>query len=449
MHDTEHDQDDRTDPDPLGGSASEDSPRTDEPPRRGLSRRGLLGLFGAGAGGIALGAGGALATTAFTAGGSSSSDTYDFHGEHQSGIVTPAQDRLHFAAYTMTSSATRTDLIELLQDWSFAANRLMQGLEVSETGAFGAPLMPPDDTGEAVGLPASSLTLTFGFGPSLFQDAEGNDRFGIASRKPADLEDLPGFRGDLIDEAISGGDLCIQACADDPQVAVHAIRNLTRIAFGRAQIRWSQLGFGRTSSTSQSQDTPRNLFGFKDGTANLKSEDTAAVNEHVWVSGSDQSWINGGSYLVARKIRMTLETWDRASLNEQETITGRDKKEGAPLSGGTEFTDPDFASTGSDGSPLIPHDSHVYLANPEQNSGARMLRRGYNYVDGTTELGQLDAGLFFICFQSTPQTFINVQNRLAQNDAMNEYIRHISSAVFAVPPGVTTSDGYIGQGLFS
>ncbi len=134
----------------------------------------------------------------------------------------------------------------------------------------GADNVPPDDTGEAIGLSASGLTLTFGFGPSLFEDAEGRDRFGLASRRPAALEPLPHFPGDVVDPALSGGDLCVQACADDPQVAVHAIRNLARIGFGTVAVRWSQLGFGRTSTTSRSQSTPRNLFGFKDGTANVQ-----------------------------------------------------------------------------------------------------------------------------------------------------------------------------------
>ncbi len=39
----------------------------------------------------------------------------------------------------------------------------------------------------------------------------------------------------------------------------HALRNLTRMAKGTAGLRWSQLGFGRTSTTSEAQETPRNL----------------------------------------------------------------------------------------------------------------------------------------------------------------------------------------------
>ncbi|GGF36718.1 hypothetical protein GCM10010922_09900 [Microbacterium sorbitolivorans] len=398
----------------------------------GLSRRGLFGLVGAA--GLAVGiGGGVLGTLAATRSGSSSAATYDFFGAHQAGITTPVQDHLHFAAFDMAKDATRADLIELLQDWSYAASRMTQGLDTSATGAVGgSPEAPPDDTGEALGLPASSLTITFGFGPGLF-----DDRFGLENQRPDGLETLPAFLGDDLDLKKSDGDLCIQACADDPQVAVHAIRNLTRIAFGRAVLRWSQLGFGRTSRTSSEQQTPRNLFGFKDGTANILADDDAALTDHVW---SSDGWLADGSFLVARRIAMRIETWDRVRLSEQERIFGRSKGEGAPLSGGDEFTDPDFS--GSE----IPADSHVRLAHAEQNDGVRILRRGYNYVDGNDELGQLSAGLFFLSYQRDPQHFITLQKSLAR-DAMNEYIRHTGSGIWAIPPGAKTGS-FVGAGLF-
>jgi deferrochelatase/peroxidase EfeB len=427
-------------------------PPTDAPAPRGLSRRGLLGLAGAGVAGLGLGiAGDRAALAAQAAAADTSPDAvYPFYQEHQAGIVTPAQDRLHFAAFDVTDGTSRADLIELMQDWTVAAALMTAGKDVGSYGAVSGPYdAPPEDTGEALGLPPAGLTITFGFGPSLFQTAEGVDRFGLASRRPAELVELPHFPGDMLEDARTGGDLCIQACADDPQVAVHAIRNLSRIAFGRAAIRWSQLGFGRTSSTSTSQATPRNLFGFKDGTANIKAEEPAAVTEHLWVGGTDgPAWLTGGSYLVARRIRMTIETWDRTSLREQETVIGRTKGEGAPLSGGTEFTEPDFALAGRADRPLIDAAAHVRLAHPDQNAGIRILRRGYNFVDGNDSLGRLDAGLFFISFQRTPASFTTVQLNLARNDALNEYLRHVGSALFAVPPGAAKGS-YVGAGLFA
>ena len=422
-----------------------------------VTRRGLLGAVGAGlgAGLLAGGAAGAATATAIAGRGAGAAGdpaaAVAFHGAHQAGIVTPAQDRLHFASFDLMPTADRADVIALLQAWSAAAARMTQGLDVSETGAVGGPpLAPPEDTGEALGLPPSNLTITFGFGPGLFADADGVDRYGLAARRPAALQPLPSFAFDLLEAPISGGDLAIQACANDPQVAVHAIRNLTRIAFGTAMLRWAQLGFGRTSSTSTGQQTPRNLFGYKDGTANIMAEDAGALAEHVWVAAGDDpaaDWLTGGAYLVTRRIAMTIENWDRLPLAEQDDIVGRDKRDGAPLSGGGEFTTPDFDVRRTDGAAAIPATSHLRLAH-EHTSGTRILRRGYNYVDGANALGQLDAGLFFMSYQRSPEQFIAVQRSLA-TDAMNEYIRHQSSALFAVPPGARGDGDWVGSTLFA
>ncbi len=425
---------------------------TPPPPDHGhVSRRRLLGYAGAGAAigaaGFAGGMGTARATDGPDGGGV---DRYPFHGKHQAGIVTPAQDRLHFAAFDVTATS-RAELLLLLKAWTAAAAAMTQGLPVG--GDVPLPYdAPPGDTGEATGLPPGRLTLTFGFGPSLFRDEAGKDRFGIADRQPAALRRLPHFPADALQEHRSDGDLCVQACADDPQVAVHAIRNLARIAFGSAALRWSQLGFGRTSSTSTSQATPRNLLGFKDGTANLKAEEPADLEKHVWVGAGDDdgaSWLTDGSYLVARRINMMIETWDRTSLREQEQLVGRDRPQGAPLSGGKEFTELDLSIKGNDGQPLIATNAHVRLAHPTQNNGAKMLRRGYNFTDGSNDLGRLDAGLFFIAYVRDPETqYIPMQTKLSRDDGLMEYLQHTGSALFAVPPG-TGKDGFIGDTLFA
>lgn len=418
------------------------------------SRRALLGMLGTGAAGLAAGAlGGAAVAGSLgpSRGDSGGGGVVAFEGAHQAGIVTPAQDRLHFAAFDLMRSTGREQLIELLRDWTEAARRLTRGEDLGSGAVDGPPLAPPDDTGEAHGLHAANLTLTFGLGRALFADRETgggvvSDPFGLRDRMPPEFEPLPAFAFDLLDPALSDGDLCIQACADDPQVAVHAIRNLTRIAMGRARLRWSQLGFGRTSSTSHGQQTPRNLFGFKDGTANVMAEDTAALEEHVWVGDAGPGWLRGGSYLIARKIAMTIEAWDRAPLIEQETIIGRTKGEGGPLSGGAEFDEPDFAAVRTSGGPAIDAGAHIRLAHPSQNGGVRLLRRGYNYVDGSNDLGQLGAGLFFISYQSDPAAFVRVQRSL-RGDLLNEYIRHVGSGLWAVPGGVGPGE-HLAQALF-
>ncbi len=413
-----------------------------------VSRRRLFGVAGAGA---LVGVSGVAGWTAAHASDPATDDatlSYPFHGNRQAGIITPAQDRVHFAAFDVTTDS-RQALVTLLQAWTEAAAAMTSGRLVG--GGAALPYdAPPEDTGETQGLDAAGLTLTFGFGPTLF-DKDGTDRFGLRDRQPEELRRLPHFPSDNLDAARSDGDLCIQACANDPQVAVHAIRNLARIGFGTVSMRWAQLGFGRTSSTSTSQATPRNLLGFKDGTANLHAEEPEDLSEFVWVQNGDDAtaqWLTGGSYLVARRINMRIETWDRTSLREQEALIGRDRLQGAPLSGGTEFTEPDFELEGRDG-PLMPMDSHVRLAHPAHNNGTKILRRGYNFTDGADALGRLDAGLFFIAFIREPLTrYAPMQNALSRDDALMEYLEHTGSGLWAVPPGCRQGE-HIGQTLFN
>ena len=419
-----------------------------------LTRRRLIGV-GAGAAvvGAVAGVGGAYAATHVSddptaAGDPASDDAVAFRGERQAGIITPAQDRMHFVALDVVTK-DKAALADMLKAWTRAAERMTAGAEAAPGGVVGGgPYRAPEDTGEAYDLDASDLTITIGYGPSLF-----DDRFGLADRKPAALKDLPGFVGDDLDPARSDGDICIQACANDPQVAVHAVRNLVRMGFGVVSVRWSQLGFGRTSSTTRNQVTPRNMFGFKDGTNNLKAEDADALSEHVWVQPGDvpgaSAWMSGGSYLVARRIRMHIEIWDRTPLQEQQDIIGRDKGEGAPLGQQAEFDTLDFAKKGADGKPAIPVDAHVALAHESRLNGIRILRRGYNFTDGSDGVGHLDAGLFFIGFmRDAEKQFVPMQRSLAAKDGLNEYIEHTGSAIFACPPGLGPDD-YWGQTLFS
>ena len=300
-----------------------------------------------------------------------------------------------------------------------------------------------------MGLPAAQLTITFGLGVDVFV-RDGEDRFGLAARRPSALTPLGPLPGEQLEPQISGGDLCVQACANDPQVAFHAVRNLARIGRGAAVLRWTQLGFGRTSSTASDQTTLRNLQGFKDGTNNLDGDDAEAMRRFVWVGAQEpQRWFHGGTYLVSRRIRMFIEAWDRDTLGDQERVVGRFKSSGAPLNGGHEHDKVDLTARDADGEPVIPLNAHIRLAAPTSNGEQRILRRGYSFTDGIDPVtGELDAGLFFICFQQDPhRQFAAIQRRLGASDALNEYIQHRSSALFAIPPGVRPG-GIVGEGLF-
>ncbi|AZA12499.1 iron uptake transporter deferrochelatase/peroxidase subunit [Corynebacterium choanae] len=366
-----------------------------------------------------------------------------FDGAHQAGITTAQQDHYQCMAFDVVTDS-REKLRSLLEVWTSMARRMTEGKEAVEGGAVDVDgVVVPSDTGDAFDLPPSRLTITIGFGPSLF-----DDRFGLAAQRPAELVDLPHFSGDQKVEEISGGDIMLQACADDPQVVFHAIRVLKKAGSGVVRTRWTQLGYGRTSSTSTAQETPRNLFGFKDGTNNLKVEDEALVNEHVWVQDGP-AWFDGGSYMITRKIRMLIENWDRQILHDQEETFGRYKGSGAPLGREDEFDELPLTET-VDGEPVVPLVSHSRLANPQENNGARMLRRGYNYIDGLSSFGEMSAGLMFVAFVASPsRDFIPVQRRLSKGDKLNEYVRYESSSIFACPKGVSGDGDYWGKAMFT
>jgi deferrochelatase/peroxidase EfeB len=370
-----------------------------------------------------------------------------FYGEHQAGVATPAQEYLSFAAFDLTSDVV-DDLRGLLEQWTAAAAALTAGRTFEPEAQLGSK--PPQDPGETLGLDPAELTITIGLGPSVFS-VKGADRFGLAARAPAALRALPPFKGESLDPTRSGGDLCVQACANDPQLTFHAVHLLALVASRVTAVRWTQLGFGRTASTSRSQPTPRALIGFKDGTNNIRAEDTAAMRDYVWVQpGDGPDWMVGGTYLVARRIRILFDVWDATSLEGQERTIGRRKESGAPLSGEREYDPVDLGAKNPNGEPAIPESAHVRLATPRNNGGQRILRRGYSYSEGLEPgTGQLNAGLFFIAFQRDPRRqFIPLQRRLADSDALNRHIVHTASAVFACPPGLTEG-GFLADGLLT
>ncbi|MCU1550954.1 MAG: peroxidase [Glaciihabitans sp.] len=410
-----------------------------------LSRRGFLG----GAGGLAAsglvvgavaGAAGAFAVaTQSPTIAAVAADAHPFYNQpHQAGIQTEPQKYTVFMTYELTTSS-RTDVQVLLARWSAAIAQLAKG----DTIGSPQPTRPDavaQDSGEALDLGPEGLTVTLGLGPGVF-----DDRFGLSARKPTLLEKIPTLPSDQLQPEYTGGDLSLQACANDPQVAYHAIRNLTRMARGTAATLWTVTGFGRASA-GPSQQTPRTLLGFKDGTRNIFED--SDLEKWVWTAGDGQAWMKGGSYMVARKIHMNIETWDTDAIGDQQNVFGRTKLEGAPLSGHREHDTPNFTKKDASGDLVIPATSHIALAAHENNGGVKILRRSYNYTEGIDDLGQIDAGLLFIAYMNDPKHFIEMQTKLGSVDRLNEYIKHIGSAVFAVPPA-PKQGSFIAADLFA
>lgn len=123
---------------------------------------------------------------------------------------------------------------------------------------------------------------------------------------------------------------------------------------------------------------------------------------------------------------------------------GRFLDSGAPLSGTDEFDPADFDATDEIGLPIIDPRSHMALAAPPLDiPNQRIRRRAYNFseppIPGSGQSS--NTGLVFVCFQQNPvQQFVPIQQRLNDSDRMNEWITHIGSAVYAVPPG-TSEEG--------
>lgn len=408
------------------------------------SRRGFLTAAGSL---VAAGSVGALAGEAAAAPKPAAKPAVEpFWGVRQGGILTPAQNHTYFAAFDLTTTK-REDVIKLLRLWTEAAARLTQGQPVAPFGTD--PSVPAGDSGDGIGLSPARLTLTFGFGPGLFTK-DGRDRYGLAARRPDALVDLPRFNGDQLVPARTGGDLSVQACADDPQVAFHAVRQLSAMAYDIAEMRWVQSGF---NSQPAGERTPRNLMGFKDGT-----RQPDRIDETVWVGAEGPTWLRGGSYLVVRRIRVSLEHWDRMNVDFQEKTIGRHKYSGAPLGKHHEFDEVDLNATDADGNPVLPENAHVRLSHSASNDGAQIYRRGYSYNDGVAftaerwppwKQGMLyDAGLLFLAYQRDPRTgFIKIFGNSSKFDMLNQFATHVGSGLFVCPPGVKPGE-HIGQALF-
>jgi deferrochelatase/peroxidase EfeB len=375
-----------------------------------------------------------------------------FFDRHQGGIATPQQRHTYFMAFDVVSPR-RDDVIALLQRWTEAAAKMTQSPAQSELNADATQI--PEDSGATVGLPASRLTITFGFGPGLF-DKDGADRFGLKAMRPDALADLPRFTGDQLVAERSGGDLSVQACTDDPQVAEHALRRMVTLAYGVAKIRWAQSGF---TGNFKPGETPRNQMGFKDGTMNIPVGDNGQMTRLVWAGSEGPAWMQDGSYMVVRSIRIALEHWDRMKLAFQEETIGRHKASGAPLGKLRERDALDLDAVDKNGNPVISENAHVRLAAPESNDGAQVLRRGYSYDNGVAFFAErwppwrqattFDAGLLFVCYQRDPRTgFSRIFEKMAKFDMLNQFTTHVGSGLFACPPGPRPGE-FVGQRLFT
>lgn len=348
----------------------------------------------------------------------------EFYGTYQAGILDDPQAHAVFLGVDLvTTDLDRTgrrerlrSILKLLTD---DAARLTSGQGVLA-----------DTEPEMAGL-AANLTITVGLGRSMITLID--EAVSVENLGP-----LPGFTIDQLREEYGQSDLILQFCAEDPTVLAHAVRAVRKNLRAITTTKFEQHGFTHAAGSQPPGSPFRNLFGQVDGVANPSGE-----NRKIAVFGFEpgETWFPQATTLVLRRIAMDLDGWDEVDRPGRDFALGRRQSDGSPLSGSDVLDPVDLSAVNELGLPKISAHAHVARAMP--TSGSEVLwRRGYSYLDGSS------AGLLFASYQrDVAESFIPVQSRLAQLDALNAWTTPVGSAVYGILPGISRGM-YLGQQLF-
>lgn len=415
----------------MSDSTPPDDPGTAASP--GVGRRRLLAYLGSAAAGTAVGAAVGVTTSRAGDGGPDATAaaglpgaTISPWGVHQPGVAQHTPASVEVLSFTLTDTAARDPeaLPRLLRVWSTDIEALTQG-----RGS-------PGDTTSWLAQKNGDLTITVGLG--------GRALSGLPT--PAGWKPTPAFAHDRLQERWNGGDLVVLVAGRDATTTAHAVRRIVLDAAPWTTLRWRQVGSWNGIAADGAPQTGRNHFGQVDGSAN-PTPGSRLFDETVWIT--EGPWA-GGTTLAVRRIVMDLVEWDTLTPVEQEASVGRSLDTGAPLSGGNEFSDFDFDKTDAAGNQLIAIRAHGRRSHPTLNGGARLFRKGLNYVAGESATGDplaLETGLVFMSFQKDfDGQFLRIQKSLDVADELNEWTTAIGSAQFCILPGFARGE-WLGQRL--
>jgi dye decolorizing peroxidase len=395
-----------------------------------VSRRQLLlGAAGLAGGSALAGGGGALAAEAYKRGFAEAEAagqirvakaTLPWSGKHQGGVEAPAQAHTNFIALDLKAGITRDDMLR----WMLLLTEDIAALATGE-----AVLADPSPE---LMVGAANLSVTVGFGPSLFK------KLALESKMPLGFAEIPSFKIDELRDEFTGGDVLLHVGADDLQILAHATRALLRDSESFGDVRWIQAGFTNAVGTNRPGTTQRNLMGQVDGTDNpdLGSENFA---NQVWIDNGP-AWALGGTQLVLRRIKMNLNTWDSLGRTQKEQTIGRYLHNGAPLNGKNERDPIDFEAENELGLKVIPEFAHIRRASAK-NMDELFFRRPFNYQEVSTvasaKPGELESGLLWTAYaKNLSKQYVPVQERLASFDLLNNWTTPVGSATFAIARGV-------------
>lgn len=271
---------------------------------------------------------------------------------------------------------TRAELLTLLESLTSSARHQMLKT-------------PPDRDRRGYDKPVMSrrVTVTVGFGATLFTTAQGDDRFDLAGKRPASLKLMPHSEGDdaMFRPRDQAADLIILIASDDIYVNEYIFGLLY---YGKVHpeisVKQVERGYARPDSREPS--------GFEDGISNpraLPPDDYMRRSVYVHEGDQEPAWCVGGSYLGYRKIRRRLARFFELPMKGREEVFGVDGRSGTRLPSGNH------------------HAAHAQKMNPKRpgpdlfgamDESRRFLRRPYFFNDGLDANGDEVRGLHHLSF---------------------------------------------------